>query len=580
MTLIAGIFSRNPENAVPDSACEALRGAISRHPGDEVKIFRDARCFLAKVDVGAYGEPAFRVSPQGTVSMLAGEPLVRLEVPNAWRTRTEDLEALHDSWDKGDWNLLRRVNGAFCAVYYKPGAGTLSLIADKLCIRPVYYWVGDEYVIFASALRILESLNDIPKEMDLRAITQMVALGLPLGSRTPYAGISLLKAAEIVQLENGKSSSSQYWRWDEVPQSSKNESDLLADAHEHFKQAITRRIRQDSATVAPLSGGLDSRCLVGELRERNIDVHTLNFARPGAQDQIFAADFAREVGTLHEEFPPFAKPEWSIIMAKAWRDSKLRATAPPERPDLFWSGDGGSVGFGHVYVSKRIIALMRGGQQQEATEEFLVQQRAHIPEKLLRADINTALSRALQNEIMEELDDIHSEDPGRSFHVFLLLNDQRRHLGLHFEDIDLHRLEFQLPYYDSEFLTTIVSTPIDLCVGHKFYYKWLEYLPPSVVRVPWQTYPGHEPCPLPIPEGLLYQWDGQQRKSRKRELLSLATQILRAEDFPRDILNRQYLRMTTLMYRANVRDYGYLIQAASTYQKYWARCGGRYSVNS
>jgi asparagine synthase (glutamine-hydrolysing) len=567
MTLIAGIFSRNPKDAVPDSACEALRGAISRHPGDEVTIFRDARCFLAKVDVGAYGEPAFRVSPHGTVSMLAGEPLVKLEVPDAWRTRTEDLEALHDAWDKGDWSLLQRVSGAFCAVYYEPRTGTLSLIADKLCVRPLYYWVADDYVAFATALRILESLVEIPKEMDLRAITQMVALGLPLGIRTPYAGISLLKAAEIIQLENEKISSSQYWRWDEVTQSSKNESGLVADAYVHFKQAITRRIRRDSATVAPLSGGLDSRCLVGELRGRNIDVHTLNFAWSGAQDKIFAANFAREVGSLHEEFPPFAKVEWSIIMAKAWRDSKLRATAPPERPNLFWSGDGGSVGFGHVYVSKRITELMRAGQKHEATEEFILQQSAHIPEKLLRADINTALSGAIQNEIMEELDDIHSDDPGRSFHIFLLLNDQRRHLALHFEDIDLHRLEFQLPFYD-------------LCIGHKFYSKWLEYLPPSVVSVPWQTYPGHEPCPLPIPDGLLYQWDGQVQKSKKRELLSLASQILRAEDFPRDILNRQYLRMSTLMYRANVRDYGYLIQAASTYQKYWARCGGRYSMNS
>lgn len=579
MTLFAGIYSRRRKPAVLHAASEVLRLNISRHPGDEVKVFSDDRFFIAKVDTGAFGEPAFHVSPEGSLSALAGEPLLTLDVPGSWRSRTEDLEALHDSWDRSDMTLLQRAGGTFCAAHYRPDIGKLSLIADKLCIRPLYYWMSDEYVIFATSLRILESLEEIPREMDLRAITQLVSLGLPLGTRTPFANIRLLRAAEVIQISNEKISRKQYWRWDNVRQSTKTESELLSEAHEKFSLAIRRRIRNDTATIAPLSGGLDSRTIVAELRARDIDVHTLNFAWPGAQDQAFAAEFAREAGTLHEKFPPFAKPEWSLIMAEAWQGSALRSISPPERPNVFWSGDGGSVGFGHVYSSKKIVELMRRDEKDTAIDEFLVQQSACIPSKLLKAEIRAGLSHALHSEIRNELDDIHSEDPGRSFYIFLMLNDQRRHLTQHFEDIDLHRLEFQLPFYDSDFLTTVVSIPIDLCLGHRFYSKWLKYLPPSATRVPWQSYPGHEPCPLPSPEGLSYQWDGKQLKSRKRELLSQAHQMLKGKDFPGDILNRHYLRLTTLVYRANLREYGYLIRAAGTYQEYWARCRGRYGVN-
>jgi hypothetical protein len=428
----------------------------------------------------------------------------------------------------------------------------------------------------------LERLGEIPKVMDLRAITEIVTLGLPLGNRTPYANIRLLKAAELLRISEKDVSTQQYWRWDDVPESRKSESELLQEVFDSFTTAIAIRSRADTATSAFLSGGLDSRCVVAALGKQGMKLHTFNFARAGTQDQVFGAEFAQQIGSLHEEAPvnSFASPAWSMIMADAWRKSKLRSISPPERPNLFWSGDGGSVGFGHVYVNPRIVEFMRQGEKHSAIDEYLLQQSAHIPLRMLKSSYRTPLSRVLHEDIQQELDDIHCEDPGRSFYVFLLLNDQRRHLALHFEDIDAHRLELQLPFYDSDFLTAIVSTPIDLCLGHRFYSKWLDFLPSEVKQVPWQTYPGHEPCPLPIAEGLTYQWDGRTLKLRKRELLSEGDRILGSKDFPGKILNRHYLRATSLLYRASVRDYGYLIQAAGTYHKYWLRCSGQFVLDS
>src|SRR5258705_7581711 len=460
MTLFAGIFSRNPEHLVLDSACETLRGTISRNQGDQIKAFRDDRCFIVSVDIGAYGEPAFRIRSSGTVALLAGEPSLKLDASGSWRSRTEDLEALHQSWDNGDWSLIQNVTGVFSALYYSPAQGTLSLISDKLCIRPLYYWVSDQYVAFASALRSITSLEEISKVMDLRAVTEIVALGLPLGKRTTYAQIGLMRAAEILEVSASNVSRRQYWRWDNVRVSQKPESELLVEVHESFISAIARRGRADTSTLAYLSGGLDSRCLVAALRARDVQVYSFNFARSGTQDQVLGSEFARQVGTIHEEAPvtTFASPRWSMIMADALSASMTGSVSPPERPRLIWSGDGGSVGFGHVYVSRRIVDFMRDGQKDEAIEEFLNQQAAHIPSKLLNPSISGALSNTLCDEIRKELDDIHADDPGRSFYIFLLLNDQRRHLALHFEDIDLHRLEFHLPYYDSDFLANITST--------------------------------------------------------------------------------------------------------------------------
>jgi asparagine synthase (glutamine-hydrolysing) len=194
----------------------------------------------------------------------------------------------------------------------------------------------------------------------------------------------------------------------------------------------------------------------------------------------------------------------------------------------------------------------------------------------LRPEIAKQMSGTIHKGIKEELNDIHCDDPGRSFYVFMLLNDQRRHLARHFENIDEHRLEMHLPFLDSDFLTHIASCPIDFCLEHRFYNEWIKLFDSPVAAMPWQAYPGHEPGPMPLPQGFDYQWDSahlsDQRRSRKKESLAQAGQMLSAKDFPVEILRSSYLRLATILYRLGLRDYDYLIEAAGVYHRHWAVC--------
>lgn len=585
MTLIAGFFSRGPEHRVPNSVRETLRRIVSRNAGDEVRVFEDQRSFFVKVDIGAYGEDAFYEGADNNLSLLAGEPLLALEDDEdgeAWQSRTRDLERLHDSWSNGDESLIRRARGVFCAAHYKRDDGTLTLVTDKLGIRPMYYWVGEPYVAFATALRVLEGLAEVPKVMNLRAVTEMVCLGAPLADRTPYATISLLKPAEIVRISGKGVARRRYWRWDEISESAEPESNLLRETYESFSRSVGRRLRKDRTTVAFLSGGMDSRCVVAALRGRGVRVHTFNFASRGTQDQVFGREFARQAGTIHEEVPMRLNyPDWSQIMADTWGASKHRTEWPAERPNLVWSGAGGSVCLGHVHLTPKVIGLLRAGKRDDAIEEFLLGEATQLPRRLIRDDTFSTLSQSLRQGINEELDGIQADDPGRSLHIFLMLNDQHRHLTGHFENLDLHRLEYQLPFMDSDFLAKVLTIPVDLSLNHKFYTKWMKLFPDFAMAAPWQTYPGHEPCPLPAPEGLLYQWNDNQsaeeRESRKQELLKQASTIMRTGHFPKS-LNRRNLYLATLMYRMGVRDYGYLIEAARLYHKYSTASGGSYTL--
>lgn len=586
MTILAGIMTRSKDVQITDAFCGSIKHAISRSPDDDVIEFRDRQAFLAKVDIGAYNEPAFLVGKTGLVSLLAGEPLLNVNNGQTFRTRTNDLETLQTKWDAEQWDIGAVTRGVFCAVHYEPAKGRISLIADRLGIRPLYYWVGEQYVVFATALRILEELALVPKAMDLRAVTEIVSFGFPLSNRTPYSNVFVLKAAEIFQIDEKGVYSRQYWRWDQLQQLNLSESDLLTEAHSRFIKAVEARLRTDKTAVAFLSGGLDSRCVVSILRSKKVTIHTFNFASPRTQDQVFGAEFARKVEAIHTEAPKAPQsdvPGYAKTLSHAWSASKYRSAYPVERPQLAWSGEGGSVGVGHVYLNRQIVELLRSGKVDLAIDAFIKQQYIGLPLKLFNRNIVDTIAMIPKQGIKEEMKHFHCEDPARSFHLFLMLNDQRRHLRHHFEGIDLHKIEFHLPFFDAYFIELILDSQIDFFLEHRFYTAWLSRFPSSVTAVPWQTYPGHARCPLPIPDNLVYQWEKKSARALQRRrncsLVHETVSLLRADDFPHKIIRKGHLGLATLLTRIGLCDYGYVMETANTLCEYWKRSNGRYTLN-
>jgi asparagine synthase (glutamine-hydrolysing) len=581
MSVLAGIVSRRSEAQLEPARREALKQSISRHPGDTLTSFQSDRVCLLKADSGAYKYPAFRNDPSGSVAMLAGEPLLASSGTGADANRSRDLEKLHAAWDADAWDILKEVQGVFAAAYFRPQGATLYLIADKLSLRPIYYWSDDSFVVFATALRILEALPFVPKVMDLRAVTEIACFGFPLGVRTPYRDIRAIRAAEVIRFGEASVSSTRYWYWDSIPVSRDPEPELLRHVSNCFHIAVGRRLHGDKVVSTFLSGGLDSRCIVAALCAQAEKVHTLNFSFPNTQEREFSEEFARRMGTFHRvENMMVGDTQFFERMKLAWEAHEFKKKWPPERPRLIWSGDGGSVGLGHAYITSEAVELLRRGERALAYREFL--QKRRVIRGLLRPDLYAALADVPARGMQEEFDEIHCEDPGTALHVFLLLNDQRRHLAGQFEGTDLHRVEFLMPFFDSDFLAAVMAVPLDLRILHRFYNKWLFLFPEPVHSVPWQAYPGHEPCPLPMRQGLGDQWDlknvGDEQARRKRALLHRAQSLVQDKGFPSPLLQRSRLLLAWLAYRTNLRDYGYVLETALLYKRYWEICDGRFAI--
>jgi hypothetical protein len=573
---------RDARQPVAPSLANELTRALSRRPNETVEIARFDRAVIAYAETGAFDTSSVRRDAT-TMSVVAGEPLLARLASGS--DRAGDITRLHDAWNLGDFSLTAQTAGTFAAVHYDARADTLSLVADRFGVRPIYFAVTDQLVFFGNARRMLEALPSLPKVLDVRGAVETLALGYPLADRTPYRDLFTIRDAEVVSFQDRAVRREHYWCITSIAEDAMPLDEAGRHVHEAFAAAIARRLGNDRRSVAFLSGGLDSRCMVAEVLARGTELHTFNFANEGTKDQILGDRFAEAAGTVHARTPrPLDPVRWSLTMSERWAASPDRSRLPVERPGLVWSGDGGSVGLGFVGIYPSVIELLRAGRRDEAVDRYCVEHEISLPGRVFRRAIARELRDVLRVGLREAFDEARANDePGRDLYRFRMQHDQRRHLVLHFEDVDLHRLEFHLPFYDADLLTLVAAAPADYGVGHRLYNAALPYFPRVISAVAWQTYPGHEPCPIPLPPDAIDQWGHEQReilrKERRAGILGEASRLVRRDDFPAPILDRAYVVGAGLLHWLGRGDYSYVMDYASSFSEFFRVSEGRWQLS-
>lgn len=577
MSIFAGVYMRRAGQPIPEQLKAQLRSAVSRNPDDADKLqeFADDRALLFTLDVGALGGTGAYDSPE-EVAFAAGAPLLQPADGQPFG-RDDSIAAIARDLAAGSQDALRACRGTYCAVVYETGPQRLHLMTDKSGVRPIYCWMSPDMIVFATAQRIIEATPYCKKTLSMQGIAETSCFSFPLGDRTQYENVISMLAGEQISVDKDGLRRARYWRWDEPMPPAKSTLPAHQRLYQTFQDAVRIRLGNDRSTASFLSGGLDSRVIVAELRNAGAAVFTANYAPAGSQDQVLGKMISDRIGTHNTPLVRTAIVDgdpYSKATVREWLKMPEYVATAPARPNVLWSGDGGSVGLGHVYLNPAIVETMRAGKVQESIDLFFAYNRLGLSVKLFKPEVGAEMLRLVKAGMLTELTAFKPADPGRAWYLFLMMNDQRRHLFNHFESIDLGRLEFELPFFDAEFLADVMREPFDPFLRHAFYVEWLKCFHPAVASTPWQAYPNHVPCPHPLPEEASYQWDrGDPVRLRKNIAFAMqgARELLSAPDFCSQFLAGFRLRMFMLALRLTGRDYSHQISAPSLLHRYWTR---------
>ena len=511
-------------NSVRDEQKRKLRSLFERSGGSPIIEWSDESVFLVRLNVVALTDYSGVMELGGKgVSVLAGQTLIE---------GGDDTETGHrilcDALRKDELSKISTVSGTFCCAVYEKSesgdGGCVTLVTDKIGIRPIYLYRGSEYYLVSSALNIIERFHDRNLSPDIIGVTERVVLGYPLGERTEYVEVDSLRSAVIAKITRDGIRQSTYFDWGSIQANNLSIEENARIAYELFSKAVARRVSADTVVAASLSGGLDSRCVVGALRASGRQVVCLNWADPKEKNYVYAEMLTKGLSCHFHSFSKVNKAWMRKYLASYLREVNADSGIQITRPRVLWSGDGGSVGAGAAYLDEDVLAAARTrGDRYGVLKLF----GGRFAEKIFPKDYRSRVHSVFPDSLVTEMQHITCDDRGNALFLFLLLNDQRRHMEDLYDNIDLWKIDYNMPFYDGDFCGHLFSVPIDQRLRHVFYNEWLKCFPDPVYKTPWQVYPGHEGHDIVLddePE-LLDQWRTASTSRLKGNVLSRVREL-------------------------------------------------------
>lgn len=195
------------------------------------------------------------------------------------------------------------LNGSFAAVIVDAAADAVTLVTDHTCSRPIFTLVHGGRLYFASQVRGITALGDVPCEPDDAAILSLSIRGFFVDRHTLVRGVRQMDYATLLHVRDGQVQSRPYWRYEFAAAADRGWQRHRAEFTDLLRQAVRRRTRSGRIAIL-LSGGADSRGIVSFL-EDPASVPAVSYtgrtpeARHHLGDCAIAAQCARAAGMRH-----------------------------------------------------------------------------------------------------------------------------------------------------------------------------------------------------------------------------------------------------------------------------------------
>ncbi len=241
---------------------------------------------------------------------------------------TEVMLAAIERW--GLDGAVQRFIGMFAFALWDRDARTLTLVRDRLGIKPLYYgWTGTMFA-FASELKAFAALPGFDARVDRGALCLLLRHNCIPAPYSIYQGIHKLPPGTILQVDAAGAASSAavealaartrtYWSAADVAARGRldlSDQDAIGELDRLLRDAVALRMEADVPLGAFLSGGVDSSTVVALMQAqstRPVETFSIGFHEHAHDEAKYANAVARHLGTEHHELYVSAQDALDVI---------------------------------------------------------------------------------------------------------------------------------------------------------------------------------------------------------------------------------------------------------------------------
>lgn len=364
---ICGIFEAKRESIVDRKVVKRMADTLYHRGPDEEGIFCGAGVGLGHrrlsiIDLKSGQQPLSNedqtiwVVFNGEIYNFQELNQKYLATGHQFRTRCDTETIVHLYEELGE-DCFAELQGMFAIALWDSRKKKMLLARDRIGKKPLFYHWDGRRLIFGSEMKALWPAGDIPRDMDLEALSDYFSYLYVPAPKTIYKQVRKLKAGHYLAADQNGIREVCYWDLKfgesrEIP-----EGEWCERLLDEFRKSVQSRLISEVPLGAFLSGGVDSSSVVAVMNKLQPPVTTcsIGFTEESYNEAADAKEFATSIGADHHE--QIIEPRAVEIIGKlAWHYDEPFAdsSAVPtyyvskiarEHVTVALSGDGGDENF-------------------------------------------------------------------------------------------------------------------------------------------------------------------------------------------------------------------------------------------
>ena len=245
-------------------------GALHHRGPDGTGVFLDADIGLAHarlsiIDIAGGAQPIHNEDSSVQV-VFNGEIFNYIELRAGLERRGHrfytdtDTEVIVHLYEEHGEDFVAVLNGQFAIALWDATRRQLVLARDRTGIRPLFYTERGGRLVFASEVKALFTLPEVPRRLDVAALAEVFSYWAPLEPHTVFEGVQALPPGHLLVSSAGQVRTHRYWDWSfpEEADSGRSADDCAHELRDLLIDSVRLQLRADVPVGAYLSGGLDS----------------------------------------------------------------------------------------------------------------------------------------------------------------------------------------------------------------------------------------------------------------------------------------------------------------------------------
>lgn len=218
---------------------------------------------------------------------------------------TGDTEVLVEAYARWGIDCLSYFKGMFAFAIWDDTKKELCIVRDRMGVKPLYYYVDDQCLVFASEIRSIIKSNIVTPTMDKKALVDYLSFQSVSSPHTLIKGIRQLEAGHYMKVQGHSVDIKPYWRLTDK-KSTEDFSDkktVQRRIRNLLAESVQSRLISDVPIGAFLSGGIDSSAVVGlmaEVSNNRPNTFNISFEEKEFDESVYADIVAKRFNTVHQ----------------------------------------------------------------------------------------------------------------------------------------------------------------------------------------------------------------------------------------------------------------------------------------